>query len=71
MNTMTETNHHPAHQGVESAFARRSRLAAVGAIGGMIGSMAGGAVYYAGPLGVVLSMVAGAALLLTIGASRH
>jgi hypothetical protein len=71
MNAISDATHHSRETVEESAFARRTRLAAIGALGGLIGSMAGGAAFYAGPLGILLSMVAGAALLLTIGASRH
>ena len=71
MNALSDTNHRSHNMAAESASVRRTRFAIIGALGGLIGSLAGGATYYAGPLGIILSMTAGAALLLTIGTWRR
>lgn len=67
MNTLNDTTHHHAHHEAESTLLGPVRLAAIGAVGGAMGSMAAGASFYAGPLGVALSALAGAALLALLG----
>lgn len=58
--------------GLEVALpTRRARLAVVGAMGGLVGALAGGAIFVAGPLGLIASMVVGSVLLVTLGSSRH
>lgn len=71
MNAMTDIKHHHAKQETGgSPLARRWRFGAVGAVGALIGSLSGGAAYYAGPTGIVVSMLVGGILLFAIGSER-
>lgn len=59
----------PARQrAVGAASASPASLAGIGALGGLFGSLAGGALPIAGPLGVLLSMMVGVGgLLVALG----